>query len=555
MASESLYRRWRSKRFAEVVGQDHVTRTLQNALRNGRFAHAYLFCGPRGVGKTTMARLLAKTVNCADPIDGEPCGVCEMCRAIDEGRAVDLVEIDAASNNSVDDIRDLREKVHFVPSQAKYKVYIVDEVHMLSTSAFNALLKTLEEPPKHVIFALATTEVHKIPATVLSRCQRFDLRRIPLSSMVQRLAEICQSEGLSVERPALELVARSASGSLRDAESLLDQLAAYSAGAAVTVGFVRALLGIPAAEQIVRLVDSIIARDVASGLEVINGVVEDGTDVRQFNREFVNYVRALMLLKAGSGAAALIDVTEEAKETMSRQANALSLPQVIDLLKEFGQIDYSLRNSIYGQLPLELALVEATQPRRRAVEERPVNVVAEKPRQTASPPIRLVQPTSSPREERPKPVAEAEVEVSPEPARVVGSDVDEAAPASDGEPSSELERLKELWPSIVEDMRPVNRSIEALLRSCSPVALDDGFVVLGFFYEFHKSRIEDHKNREVVERIMTKVVGAPCRIKCVMTQRRASGQPRGVETLKAAGESQRVTAAKNIFNARRVDLQ
>ncbi|MCL5961137.1 MAG: DNA polymerase III subunit gamma/tau [Chloroflexi bacterium] len=558
MLSESLYRRWRSRRFSEVVGQDHVTRTLQNALRSGRFAHAYLFCGPRGVGKTTMARLLAKTVNCSTPVDGEPCNVCEMCRAIDEGRAVDLVEIDAASNNSVDDIRDLREKVHFVPTQAKYKVYIVDEVHMLSTSAFNALLKTLEEPPPHVIFALATTEVHKIPATVLSRCQRFDLRRITLTSAIRRLAEICEQEGFQVERPALELIGRSAGGSLRDAESLLDQLAAYSAGATVTVDFVRALLGIPSSEQIAALVDSLISRDVASGLEIINQVLEDGTDVRQFSRELVNYLRGLMLLKAGSSGAGLLDVTKEVRETMCRQAEALALPQVVDFLRLFCQIDYSLRNSAYGQLPLELAFVEAVLPRRKTTEERVISSPAERPRPVPQPPIRLVTVSGNQgRDDRPQPVPVTETPEQP----VAPSD---SVPPAEREATTfetspegnpDLERIKVHWPAIVDDMRPLNRSIEALLRSCEPVAVDNGFVVLGFYYEFHKSKIEDAKNRDMVERVMSKVVGSSCRVRCTMIERGRSAQTERAGTEKAASESPRVSAAKNIFNARKVDLQ
>ncbi|MBI4300451.1 MAG: DNA polymerase III subunit gamma/tau, partial [Chloroflexi bacterium] len=225
MTSQVFYRKWRPSTFAEVVGQEPVTRTLRNALIEERLAHAYLFCGPRGTGKTSTARILAKAVNCLGPtVDREPCNTCSTCQAISEGRALDLIEIDAASNRGIDEIRDLREKVNYAPNEMRYKVYIIDEVHMLTEPAFNALLKTLEEPPRHTIFILATTEVHKIPATILSRCQRFDFRRLPLGAATDRLRHICAEEGIEAEVEALNLIARSATGSLRDAENLLQQL-------------------------------------------------------------------------------------------------------------------------------------------------------------------------------------------------------------------------------------------------------------------------------------------------------------------------------------------
>ena len=225
--AEVFYRKWRPRTLAEVVGQEPVTRTLLNALNTNRVAHALLFFGPRGTGKTSTGRILAKAVNCLQNETGEPCNECSVCQAFNEGRAIDLIEIDAASNTGVDDIRDLKEKVNFAPNTTKYKVYIIDEVHMLSNSAFNALLKTLEEPPEHVIFILATTEVHKVPATITSRCQRFDLRRIPMSAMIGRLEHICQAEGINVEPEALALIAKNATGSLRDAENLLEQMVVY----------------------------------------------------------------------------------------------------------------------------------------------------------------------------------------------------------------------------------------------------------------------------------------------------------------------------------------
>jgi len=258
--AQALYRRWRPQDWGEVVGQDHVVRTLRNAVRGGRVAHAYLFAGPRGTGKTTTARLLAKAVNClAEDLGQRPCGECEHCRAIAEGSFLDLIEIDAASNTSVEDVRDLRERINFAPNKGRYKVYIVDEVHMLSTAAFNALLKTLEEPPKHAIFILATTEVHKIPATVLSRCQRHEFRRIPVATILTYLQSKVQEEGLQVEKQALELIARQATGSLRDAISLLDQLA--STGEEVTLAFAEEVLGTATDEVVRGVVEALIDRE------------------------------------------------------------------------------------------------------------------------------------------------------------------------------------------------------------------------------------------------------------------------------------------------------
>ena len=257
MGTQALYRRWRSRTFAEILGQDHVTHTLLNALRHDRIAHAYLFSGPRGTGKTTTARVLAKAVNCLDPQDGEPCNRCEICCRLNEGRSLDLIEIDAASNRGIDEIRDLRAKIAFSPSECRYKVYVVDEVHMLTNEAFNALLKTLEEPPPHAIFVLATTEPHKIPATVLSRCQRFGFRRVSMASLEKKLRMICERENVCVESPALDAIARYAAGSFRDAESLLDQL--VSCGAEViALEDVRGVLGSAPAEVVSGIVGAAI---------------------------------------------------------------------------------------------------------------------------------------------------------------------------------------------------------------------------------------------------------------------------------------------------------
>jgi DNA polymerase-3 subunit gamma/tau len=363
MASQALYRKWRSQTFDELVGQAHITHTLMNALKLGRIAHAYLFAGPRGTGKTSMARLLAKAVNCqAPPGEERPCNQCHICTAINEGRLLDLIEIDAASNTGVDDIRDLRDKVGFRPSEARIKFYIIDEVHMLSNAAFNALLKTLEEPPEHVIFVLATTEPERIPATITSRCQRFEFKRIKLSEVIDRLAFIAAQEGFSVEPAALEYIARQGGGSMRDAISLLDQLTAYG-GETISLNLVRSVLGAVASQSVIELVDALIAQNIAAGLNIINRVVSDGVDPRQFVREIIEYLRALMLVKLGDGVK-LLNLPDEILTILKTQATQAEAGAVVRATERFNAALFDLKSSLLAipQLPLELAFVEAATP-------------------------------------------------------------------------------------------------------------------------------------------------------------------------------------------------
>ncbi|HLB27688.1 MAG TPA: DNA polymerase III subunit gamma/tau, partial [Dehalococcoidales bacterium] len=308
MAAQVFYRKWRPQTLAEVIGQEPVTQTLLNALASGRISHAYLFCGPRGTGKTSTARILAKAVNCLTSGKGEPCNTCEMCRAIAELRALDVIEIDAASNTGVEDIRSLREKVNYSPNNARYKVYIIDEVHMLSNSAANALLKTLEEPPPHVIFILATTEVHKLLPTILSRCQRYDFRRLSQANVMTELTHVCQGEGIKLDAEAMRLIARSSTGSMRDALNLLEQLTTYY-GSEPSISQAQTMLGITGDYRTKELVKQIIKKDISAGVATINSVNNDGLDLKQFGRELVEYLRSLLLIKTGSNDA--VDLSAE----------------------------------------------------------------------------------------------------------------------------------------------------------------------------------------------------------------------------------------------------
>jgi DNA polymerase-3 subunit gamma/tau len=500
MTAQALYRKWRPRTFDEVVGQEHVTHTLRNAVPSGRISHAYLFAGPRGTGKTSMARLLAKAVNCLSTEDDKPCNQCRICQAINEGRLLDLIEIDAASNRGIDEMRDIREKVNFRPNEARYKVYILDEAHMLTEPAFNALLKTLEEPPPHAIFVLVTTEPHKIPDTILSRCQRFEFRRIPLQDMIGRLKHIADQEGLAVEPAALELIARSATGGMRDAESLLDQLMSYGSEE-INLSQVQSVLGTVPSRSVGQLVDQLVAHDVAKGLDVINRVVGDGIDPRQFNRQVVEYLRELLLIKVGDDSS-LVHVTPEVLQEMKGQAAQLSIRQLIKVVRLFNQAGLDLKASTQSQLPLELAFVDAT-----LVEEEKANPPAARPSPGAVP----------------KTSAEASVapisQTAPtgESAKAVrGGGREEPRAASTGLKLT-LSTVNSQWGRILGEAKLRNRSVEALLKSCRPLGVEGREVVLGFQYPFHKEKIEEPQNKALVESVVSQVVEGSCRIRCVLS--------------------------------------
>src|SRR5690348_1693073 len=357
MTSQSLYRKWRSQTFSDLIGQEAVVRTLLNAVRDGRLAHAYLFCGPRGTGKTSAARLLAKAVNCANPKDGEPCNECVSCREIAAGRSPDVIEIDAASNTGVDNIRDLRETVNLLGSGGKYKVYVIDETHMLSTQAFNALLKTLEEPPPHIIFVLATTEAHKVLPTVVSRCQRFDFRRFSMRDIVARLNHVAAGEGLELEPAAAELIARAAQGGMRDALSLLDQAMAYC-GTQIDLERTRAMLGLADTGAIRRLVVAVAEGQSAEGLHLINDLVTTGADLRQLNAQLGEEWRALVLARAGADVAALMDRTDEEAKEIAALAGRFSLDELAACARVFARNETPARGLPVPQLGLELSFLE-----------------------------------------------------------------------------------------------------------------------------------------------------------------------------------------------------
>lgn len=359
MPEQALYLKWRPLSFDDVVGQDHITRTLRNSIKTGRIRHAYLFSGPRGTGKTTSARLLAKAVNCTNENeDIRPCNECPACIAVNEGRYLDLIEIDAASHTGVDDVRDLRDRIAFAPNEGRYKVYIIDEVHRFSGNAFDALLKTLEEPPNHALFVLATTEIDKVPATIKSRCLPFEFRRLSLQEVTQRLAFIAEQEGLQIDRSALELVAREGTGSVRDSISLLDQIVA-DPDETITLELTQRILGTASAISVRDLVDAIVKQEIARGLHVINQAIDAGSDPRQFGQQVVEHLRSVMLAQTAS--ADLLQASQDDQELFDQQAQMISRSTLLRTVKAFNEAVNNYTGGWQPQLALELALIESLQ--------------------------------------------------------------------------------------------------------------------------------------------------------------------------------------------------
>lgn len=362
MSYTALYRKFRPGEFEDVKGQDHISKTLQNQIKAGRIGHAYLFCGTRGTGKTSVAKIFAKAVNCEHPVNGSPCGTCEMCRAISAGTSMNVIEIDAASNNGVDNIREIREEVAYRPTEGKYKVYIIDEVHMLSIGAFNALLKTLEEPPEYVIFILATTEVHKIPITIMSRCQRYDFKRITIDTIAARLTDLMQREGIEVEERAIRYIAKAADGSMRDALSLLDQCIAFYLGQKLTYDHVLEVLGAVDTEVFSKLLREVLNKDVAKVLRTLEDLIMQGRELAQLATDFTWYLRNLLLVKNSDNMEDVLDVSTENLVQLKEEAQMIDYDALIRYIRIFSELSNQLKYATQKRVLMEVALIKLCKP-------------------------------------------------------------------------------------------------------------------------------------------------------------------------------------------------
>jgi DNA polymerase-3 subunit gamma/tau len=542
-AGQALYRAWRPQTFEDVVGQHHCVQTLRNAIKNGTLAHAYLFAGPRGTGKTTMARLLFKAANCLDPRDGAPCERCAICVSANEGRALDLIEMDAASNRGIDDVRDLRDKIHYAPGEARYRVYILDEAHQLTQAAWDALLKTLEEPPPHAILVLATTEAHKVPATVLSRCQRFDFHRHSAADIRDRLARIAEHEGILVAPTVLSWLARAARGGMRDAISLLDQLRAF-AGDRIDVQSARDVLGLAGLETVRPFLEALQEDRAGDALEELNAAVERGTDLRVYVGDALAYLRALMLLRYGASATLQSEFPSEELEWLERRVSEWEAGRLRGLVGGFGDALARFRDPAQLLVQVELVLLaqwdapEAPAPRRVAESRRPVPSVTvredDKLGATAKAPVSSSPPDRVDGESRP-PVGRPEAPSVETPGAVavtlaedpngtvlVSDAVDVEAPveepsapspaatAAATHPPLDLAAVRECW-SQIQNRLGSNPSL-AWFHTCELEGVDVDTLVLGLGGGV-RIYLDGRERRLLVEKALGEALGRPVRVR------------------------------------------
>jgi DNA polymerase III subunit gamma/tau len=506
--STTLYRKYRPATFSEVIGQRHVVQTLRNSIKSGRIGQGFLFAGPRGTGKTSIARIFAKTINCDANLGtkslskGEPCLKCDSCKNILDGRALDIIEIDAASNTGVDNIRELKETVKLPPSSLKYKVYIIDEVHMLSGGAFNALLKTLEEPPAHVIFILATTEVHKIPETILSRVQRFDFTRLTVEEIIKRLGELAKLEKVKVDREALEIIATHSEGGMRNAESLLGQIIALE-DKKITTKEVEFLIGTISEKELSDFVGAIVEKDISTAFSKIGDLRESGIDFKNFGKSLLNYLRQMLVLKInpGLGKKLSYELTKERLETIKKQVEKVEISNILDLINDLQENIERFRSSPIPQLYLEVALARLTPSSelRHPVSKSPEPLKKE---DATSNPLSKAEPSEKKADKTPSKKREEEVTAKPK-----------KKPA--GNSQEDLDLVLSRWPDIINSLKSYNHSLSSLLKMSSPMLIDGDYLVLRTKYAFYNDKLTETQNRLTIEKAIDKITGVALRLKAI----------------------------------------
>lgn len=514
MSYTALYRKFRPDSFADVKGQDAIVRTLKNQIKAGRIGHAYLFCGTRGTGKTTVAKILAKAVNCEHPIDGNPCNVCETCRAIAAGTSMNVIEIDAASNNGVDNIREIREEVAYSPASGKYKVYIIDEVHMLSIGAFNALLKTLEEPPSYVIFILATTEAHKIPITILSRCQRYDFKRIERTTIVERLRELMDEEHVEAEEKALRYIAKKGDGSMRDALSLLDQCIAFYLGEKLTYEHVLDVLGAVDTDEFSRLLREILDNDVTRVILHLEELVMQGRELTQFVTDFTWYMRNLLLLKSSDHMEDVLDVSAENLQQLQEEAAMVRGDTLMRFIRVFSELQNQMKYASAKRVLLEVALIKLCRPqmendqlslleRVRSLEKRlEEGVYVPAAQQGAS---ALVSGAGA--------GIQTESGTSPQGETAQGMDGVSGLPKAAPE---DMQKVVSMWKSILSQTAGRFRVVLASAVPKFNTESDDGILYVVFSDFLGETYVNDRKKEEELEQIIAGRTGKQVKVKMIL---------------------------------------
>ncbi len=502
MAYKALYREWRPKNFQEVIGQDHISITLQNAVEHGRIAHAYLFSGPRGTGKTSSAKVLAKALNCEHGPTPEPCNECDHCLRINNGSSMDVIEIDAASNRGIEDIRDLREKVKFAATEGRYKIYIIDEVHMLTPEAFNALLKTLEEPPDQVVFILATTEPHKIPATILSRVQRFDFKRISVPKIVGHLKTVVADFSQEVDEDALLLIARKADGGMRDALGLLDQC--YSTGEKLTVNKVVQVLGTLREEDIYFFCENLIEGDALALITRLNDLILEGKECAQIVREVVEHLRNLLLLQAAKDTRDLIHVTQETWDRILLQSKKISINRLSELITLFIKTEGEIKNSTQPRVTLEVTLIKACSGDKGSTPQR-----GQSTEQT-----QRIEQTQSIKQSQS--IEQTKQEPKGKKSKDKEKPTDRKKTAA-GQPQNSFSAIMENWETILDAVKKTSVSTHALLVEGSPIGVSNDVLAVGFKPKstFHRDKVNQPENKKLVEQAVFSILGYPIGINCI----------------------------------------
>jgi len=507
MEYQSLYRKWRPQTFEDIIGQKHITQTLINAISLNRISHAYIFSGPRGVGKTTTARILAKSLNCVKGPTPHPCNKCERCIRITDGYSMDVIEIDGASNRGIDDIRDLRNKVKFAPAEGKYKVYIIDEVHMLTTEAFNALLKTLEEPPSHVIFIFATTNPHKIPSTILSRCQWFNFRRISLEDIVAKLKMIVKDEKLKIDDKTLNIIARSSTGSMRDAESALDQIIAYC-GKDITSQSVREVLGIIEEEVFFEFTEAIIKDDTLKGIEIINRTSDLGGDASQFIKNLMEYVHNLSIAKVCQKEILnLQGIFTEDRERLLKQSKTIKLEKLFNIVDYLAEVERKMRYTRHPWILLEMLVIKFTAGENYSLKE----VEEEKDEHFSDFSAKKDVSISG------KKNAETREEVPPKKKIQDKIKSKEGSSVKAKESPINLE-LTQAWPTILDRIKKTKMAVYSFIIANNLITIENNKLIIGFDkeYTFHKESLEKKNNKILLQELIKEETGRILTIECII---------------------------------------